>query len=297
MPSHYSSADKHKILIGIVISILAIGLGFALFSYVKTSQNLQITHVQLASSTVEIEKLNIDLATALTNNQDLSEALENEKQRMNDFEKEISRMTHTVTKLDKLSKTDPELLKKYSRVYFLNENYIPDSLSLIATSSLSDPSRTVEFHGEALPFLNKLLKEAEEDEITLRIISAYRSFNTQASLKSGYKVLYGAGANQFSADQGYSEHQLGTTLDFTTTGLGGGLTGFEKTPAYEWLLKNAYKFGFVISYPQGNTYYQFEPWHWRFVGTDLADDLHDEEKNFYDLDQRDIDPYLIDLFD
>ncbi|HEY4526280.1 MAG TPA: M15 family metallopeptidase, partial [Candidatus Paceibacterota bacterium] len=128
--------------------------------------------------------------------------------------------------------------------------------------------------------------------------SAYRSFDEQLALKGQYSVSYGAGtANQFSADQGYSEHQLGTTLDFTTTGLSGGLAGFDQTPAYDWLEKNAYKYGFVLSYPEGNQYYMYEPWHWRFVGEDLADDLHDSGRNFYDMDQRDIDPYLANIFD
>ena len=49
-----------------------------------------------------------------------------------------------------------------------------------------------------------------------------------------------------------------------------------------------YKYGFAISYPAGNAYYKFEPWHWRYVGVELAAKLHNEAKNFYDLDQRDI---------
>ena len=110
-------------------------------------------------------------------------------------------------------------------------------------------------------------------------------------------MIYGAGANQFSADQGYSEHQLGTALDFATTEIGAGFDGFEKTDAYRWLLDNAYQYGFILSYPQNNNYYQFEPWHWRFVGRDLAKKLSKEDKNFYDLDQREIDEYLISFFD
>jgi D-alanyl-D-alanine carboxypeptidase len=75
------------------------------------------------------------------------------------------------------------------------------------------------------------------------------------------------------------------------------LNNFETTPAYEWLVKNAYKFGFALSYPKDNAYYIFEPWHWRFVGTDLARKLHRDGKSFYDLEQREIDEYLISLFD
>ncbi len=52
-----------------------------------------------------------------------------------------------------------------------------------------------------------------------------------------------------------------------------------------------------MSYPKSNIYYQYEPWHWRFVGEDLAEDLHDDKKNFYELDQREIDKYLIKIFD
>ena len=127
--------------------------------------------------------------------------------------------------------------------------------------------------------------------------SAFRSFDTQASLKSGYKITYGSGANKFSADQGYSEHQLGTSVDFTTPDVGGNFSKFQTDPAYQWLQNNAHHYGFILSYPEENTYYKFEPWHWRFVGVELASDLHGENKYFYDMDQREIDTYLIKLFD
>jgi D-alanyl-D-alanine carboxypeptidase len=110
-------------------------------------------------------------------------------------------------------------------------------------------------------------------------------------------VVYGSGANAFSADQGYSEHQLGTAADVTTNTLAGGLDGFDATPAYKWLTANAYKYGFILSYPQGNGYYEYEPWHWRFVGKKLARYLHTTNERFYDLDQRTIDSYLINIFD
>ena len=138
---------------------------------------------------------------------------------------------------------------------------------------------------------------ARSENIDIKIISAYRAFGTQSTLKSSYRMTYGTGANAFSADQGYSEHQLGTAVDFTTSSVGSSFAGFEKTPAYQWLLDNAYLHGFELSYPQSNAYYQFEPWHWRFVGRKLAQQLHVDGKHFYDLDQRDIDQYLISFFD
>jgi D-alanyl-D-alanine carboxypeptidase len=245
----------------------------------------------------QIGNLNQSLSVATTENASLTSAYAAEKERNDSFEGRISGIADTVGTLQKLSETDPELLAKYSKVYFLNENYIPSSLSPIPSQYLEDPSRKLQIHSGALPFFARLMGAAEDDNIDLKVASAYRSFGQQAALKESYEVTYGSGANAFSADQGYSEHQLGTTLDFITSKQGGSLAGFDKTPAYSWLLDNAYKYGFILSYPEGNSYYEYEPWHWRFVGIKLATDLHNEKKNFYDLDQRDIDAYLVNIFD
>jgi D-alanyl-D-alanine carboxypeptidase len=188
--------------------------------------------------------------------------------------------------------TDPELLRKYSRVYFLSENYVPTSLSQIDTANTYQ-GEADSIHSKVKPFLDKMLAAAKEDDIDLLITSAYRSFSAQKNLNDSYSVIYGAGtANQFSAEQGYSEHQLGTTVDFVTSENDYALTdSFDATKAFAWLEDHAYRYGFVLSYPEGNSYYEYEPWHWRFVGEDLADDLHDADAYFYDWDQRQIDTY------
>jgi D-alanyl-D-alanine carboxypeptidase len=176
--------------------------------------------------------------------------------------------------------------------------YTPSHLSVIPTDFTYSANRQEQFLSEATPHLISLLSFAKASGITLYVKSGYRSFAEQRSLKSAYSVTYGAGtANTFSADQGYSEHQLGTTVDFITVGLNGQLAGFDKTPAFLWLQDNAHKYGFVLSYPKGNKYYMYEPWHWRFVGVKLATYLHDNKLNFYDLDQREIDKYLANIFD
>ena len=203
----------------------------------------------------------------------------------------------TVGTLEKLSKIDARLLQKYSKVYFLNENYVPDALTQIDARYVLEQNRTYEFHAKAYSYLVRLLDAANAEGIPLRVASAYRSFSTQTALKAQYKVTFGSGANKFSADQGYSEHQLGTTVDFSTPSTGGNLTNFEKDKAYAWLIENAYRYGFVLSYPEGNAYYIFEPWHWPFVGVPLPGKLHRDGLWFYDMDQHDIDKYLITLFD
>jgi D-alanyl-D-alanine carboxypeptidase len=244
-----------------------------------------------------LDKTKNELATTTAERDSYRSKYAREKKKMDDFGKQIDAIEGKVGTLQKLSETDPELLKKYSKIFFLNENYIPQSFVKIDKNYTFDPKEDCLFDAQIWPFLEDLLMAAEDDEIDLKITSAYRSFGSQANLKSIYKMIYGTGANKFSADQGYSEHQLGTTVDFTTLENNSAFSGFEKTAAYEWLQSHAYKYGFILSYPQGNAYYQYEPWHWRFVGRKLAKSLHKDGENFYDLDQREIDEYLISFYD
>lgn len=244
----------------------------------------------------QVAELSSQLDAARKQNQELGGSLMAEKERNDAFENQISDITGTVGQLEKLSKTDPELLAKYSKVYFLNENFVPSGLTTIDSSFAQQEDKVLEFHREAYPFLKDMLEDARDDGVDLKVVSAFRSFGTQAGLKESYSVRYGSGANAFSADQGYSEHQLGTAVDVTVNGVGLA-TSFADTQEYQWLLDNAHRYGFILSYPKDNAFYIYEPWHWRFVGTNLARDLHRDGKYFYDLDQREIDEYLITLFD
>lgn len=256
----------------------------------SSSDELAIASSSIAALTKQLTDLGVERDELATNYTD-------ELDRNEDFEKQIKKIGKTVGILDKLSKTDEELLQKYSKVYFLNEHYVPEKLTSVEKTYMYDESRNHQLHSKVIPFFNKMESAAKSEGIDLWVVSSYRSFETQAQLKGAYSVTYGSGANTFSADQGYSEHQLGTTVDFTTKGLGGGLSGFQSTPAYTWLQEHAHEYGFVLSYPEGNGYYVFEPWHWRFVGEDLADDMHDAGAHFYDWEQRKIDAYLIKIFD
>lgn len=228
---------------------------------------------------------------------DIEDDLHDEKNRNEDFEDQIKEISGTVGILDKLSKTDEELLQKYSKVYFLNENYIPSDIKPIDSTYVLAGRKSQFFHGDALPYLEEMIEDAADDDITLKVLSAYRSFNEQAQLKGAYTQTYGSGANTFSADQGYSEHQLGTTLDLSDPVTAGTYVTFKNTTAYKWMQANAYKYGFILSYPEANRFYVFEPWHWRFVGTGLATDLHKAGDSYYDWEQRKIDTYLVSIFD
>ena len=301
--SSRSSSVLWYILIGIIVLLLGGGgyLGYRYYTLMNEHEaltsTLGTTEAELASKINTLRDANqliSELSDAL---EEAEEELKDEKDRNDAFQDRINDIAGTVSDLDKLSKTDEELLQKYSKVSFLNEHYVPSNLSDIPKEYVYNEDRNHELHSQVLPFLEDMIDDAKDDDIDLWVVSAYRSFEYQSQLKGTYTVTYGSGANAFSADQGFSEHQLGTTVDFTTSGIGGGLQGFGTTPAYEWLVKNAHKYGFTLSYPEGNAYYVYEPWHWRFVGEELAKDLNDDDAHFYDWDQRTIDQYLLHIFD
>lgn len=287
--------------------ILFIALGGYGYYYIQ-SQKVQYSEIQkqletqketTASTTRSLaESIQLIERNLLEKNNQLSQNISNEQELIALIAQDLQKITGTVGTLDKLRRMDPELLQKYSKVYFLNEHYIPSSVSPIPSEFLYLKDKPQTFQSDALPHLVALLTDAKNASTTLQVSSGYRSFYEQANLKTAYSVIYGTGtANKFSADQGYSEHQLGTTVDFITTGVSSSLVGFDTKPAYKWLQENAYKYGFVLSYPKNNGYYVYEPWHWRYVGVSLATRLHNEGKNFYDADQRVIDEYLPVFFD
>jgi LAS superfamily LD-carboxypeptidase LdcB len=287
---------------GVVFLVLGGVLVYGFMQISTLTENVGFLTEELASTTVASSQNTNQLSQNITDLRaqtvGLSDTLSSTQQNIDAVNTKVGGVEQTVGTIQKLSQIDPELLKKYSKVYFLNENYVPAHLLDIPNEYLYNEKDPQKFLTEAWPFLKKLFDAAKANSVTIYVQSAYRSFGNQQSLKSLYTVVYGAGtSNSFSADQGYSEHQLGTTIDFITTGLGGTTDGFEKTGTYQWLLGNAYRFGFVLSYPKGNSYYVYEPWHWRFVGVTLATYLHDNNLNFYDVDQRTIDAYLINIFD
>ncbi len=264
--------------------------------YLLTLQNKAQTQT-IQTLEQKIARFEEDITKREEEKNSLVNSLLAEQEKVNQIGSEFEKIADTVNTLEKLSKTDKELLQKYSKIYFLNEHYIPEKLTLIDQDLLATGRKEIYIHSKVNSYLEKMFEDAQDDGIDLRVISGYRSFETQKALKSAYSVNYGKGANTFSADQGFSEHQLGTTLDFTTKQLGQSFASFEQTKAYQWLNENAHRYGFTLSYPKGNTFYIFEPWHWRFVGLELAGDLHEDGKHFYDLEQREIDTYLVNIFD
>ena len=105
--------------------------------------------------------------------------------------------------------------------------------------------------------------------------SGYRSFDSQSRIHANQVARLGLTAGEaLAARPGYSEHQTGLAVDVSAKGQGCAIyTCFAKTTAGRWLAGNAYKYGFILRYYNGQTAihgYQFEPWHFRYVGEEVA---------------------------
>ena len=284
----------NAIAVGVLVVILLLGGGYATYTSFTSINNLK---AELSETESNLDSTSAFLSEKEQENAELMRQIENRDQVIDDLESEIRKASKNVDILTRLTTIDPELLKKYSKVYFLNEHYRPDDLKQIDKKYWSPEDDDEFVHADVWPHLEDLLEDAKKEGINFKIVSAFRTFDEQHDLKNHYNIVYGEGtANQFSAVQGYSEHQLGTTVDFTTEELNGELLTID-TEAYEWLTKRAHRYGFILSYPENNEYYQFEPWHWRFVGRELAKDLHEREISFYDMDQQEIDTYRLNIFE
>jgi D-alanyl-D-alanine carboxypeptidase len=162
----------------------------------------------------------------------------------------------------------------------LSIDYIPPELITLklATRTNSTPDEKRLRQTIEAP-LTEMFAAAAKDGHMLMVGSGYRSAVTQESLFNTYVARVGYDeANRYSAHPGHSEHQTGLALDISTVSQQCYLAEcFIGTADGQWLADNAYKFGFHLRYPKGKeatTGYNFEPWHYRYVGIDLATALH-----------------------
>jgi D-alanyl-D-alanine carboxypeptidase len=148
-----------------------------------------------------------------------------------------------------------------------------------APADLVDVGNGHQMRAEAAAPLQQMFADAAAQGLRLNVDSAYRSFEYQTNtFASGVARLGEAQALRGIAKPGYSEHQTGLAAD-----IGGG--GCEIDPCFattaqgRWVAENAYRYGFVIRYPDGAervTGYRYEPWHVRYVGVDLATEMRTE---------------------
>ncbi|MFA6190065.1 MAG: M15 family metallopeptidase [Candidatus Staskawiczbacteria bacterium] len=163
---------------------------------------------------------------------------------------------------------DDDLLLKVNKQNCLLADYVPSDLIDVLNYQIP-ASKSFKLRKVAIYDLKAMINQAKQEGISLKVISAYRSYQDQKRIYNSWVDKLGQKeASRQSAPQGCSEHQLGTTIDFNKLD-----SNFANEPAGIWLEKNAYKYGWVISYPANSekiTGYIYEPWHYRYIGIDNA---------------------------
>ena len=164
-------------------------------------------------------------------------------------------------------------------IYRVPSTYQPPDLVPVSRAGLTGGGSV---RAELIPDLKAMASAARAAGSPLAVESAYRSYASQVSTFGYWRARYGyATAILGSARPGHSEHQLGTTLDFKS--LGGrvpwAIGGYDwaSSRAGRWLLLNAWKYGFVMSYPKNQksaVCYGYEPWHYRYFGRTVAGAIH-----------------------
>lgn len=157
----------------------------------------------------------------------------------------------------------------YGELVTMDRNYSNHSDSLLSS--------------EAYEAFKILVDAAEKEGYHIRNNSSYRSYSYQNNLYEGYKKNNGKDwADKWSARPGHSEHQTGLALD---VGVKSDLSigKFGNSKEFIWMKNNSYKYGFILRYPEGKEYitgYGYEPWHYRYVGVDVATYIYEHNITF-----------------
>lgn len=162
----------------------------------------------------------------------------------------------------------------------LPPGYVPEDLAVPNIRlRLAASHEQMQLAQQAIPALEAMFAAASGDGATLVFGSGYRSYVLQKQFYDGYVARDGqTAADRYSARPGTSEHQTGLAFDATRTDGSCHLEiCFADTPQGKWLAEHAYQHGFILRYPdkkEAITGYQYEPWHFRYVGKELASEIN-----------------------
>ena len=173
-----------------------------------------------------------------------------------------------------------------NRDNLLSADYVPEDLYILDNNennfhNYKDASLKPMLSESIKPYLDAMLSAAKKDGFTIIVDSGYRSYQYQQVVLDALINDKGEEAYTLSALPGSSEHQSGLAFDFAYIKNGKYSDDVtETTPEAVWMANNSYKFGFILRYPKNKTEitgYQYEPWHFRFVGLDAAKVIFDAD--------------------
>ena len=172
--------------------------------------------------------------------------------------------------------SDDSINRYISQTHMISETYVPADLRAVNVHS----AETKRLRDEAAGKLEEMFQAAINDRIYLKLVDGYRSYQQQKDLYSYYMQIRGKQyASSVDDHPGASEHQLGLAADI---GCWNGACElaycFTSYPNYQWLLDNSYKYGWIERYPKGKqeiTGIVYSPWHYRYVGIEEAEKIHE----------------------
>ena len=176
--------------------------------------------------------------------------------------------------IDKEDYKDAQLVKDYStdmlinKHRYLDKKFVPENLSKISSKYAS--SKGMEASRVAINAFIEMSEAALKEDMELVINSSYRSYEDQEEIVKTYRDLYGQSyVDKYVAKPGFSEHQTGLSFDIGSRKS----NVFKESKEYEWIIDNAYKYGFILRFPkkyENITGFRNEPWHYRYVGKKIA---------------------------
>lgn len=224
-------------------------------------------------------KINSTDAKELSINKQVSGSSDDKTEKETELNNEYKKIVSLVNKYK------DGITKLVNKENALNSDYEPNDLVKVNVESTKDNIYMSEIAAENL---ENMFKAAKEDGINLYIVSGYRSSSYQNNLY--YRSLKRRGreyTEKYVAQANHSEHQTGLAADISSESIGYKLiSAFEHTEEGRWLDKNAYKYGFILRYKKDrveDTGYGFEPWHFRYVGKDIAKYIYENDLILEDL--------------
>ncbi len=178
--------------------------------------------------------------------------------------------------VDVIENTD-DILMLVNKYHRLSDNYVPNNLvktpnACVIGKDYSCQTETQYLHKEAADAFEKLVEAGKKEGINIKAIASYRSVEYQQNLYNYYYHENGQEyADKYYARPGQSEHNTALAIDITINDEP--FNEIENSQYYDWVLENMPKYGFILRYPKDKvtiTGYQYESWHFRYVGIDAA---------------------------
>lgn len=283
---------KAPIITIVIILVLTVG-GFSLYKYIEYRNSnvfklLELGYTKEEVPIIEKKIKKMDAILSMKHEDKLTEIIEqtyfmeknlsrylsyqkkNTKKDMSDIVASVNTDTdrpfYTNTKDTDMSKKDLILVNKY---YKISKDIEAPTVVTISNKYAYANNQIKE---DIYPYFKEMCESALTENIKLIANSGYRSYESQEKIYKAYEDSKGSEyADQYAAKQGFSEHQTGLTIDIIAVGTN--RNTFEASPAFAWLQEHAAEFGFILRFPKGKehlTGYEYESWHYRYVGKDVA---------------------------